>query len=125
MQDGRKLGNREDDWQGLVWCVVVVCFYSQKGSSADCTTGRVKIAQHIETKQHAAIKIVSKQALITSRMSINHAGEQQEKIMLGIEREIVLMKLIDHPNVLSLYDVYETSNDLYVHSHPSLLIRCD
>jgi len=33
--------------------------------------------------------------------------------MLGIEREIVLMKLIDHPNVLSLYDVYETSNDLY------------
>ena len=58
-------------------------------------------------------------------MSINHAGEQQEKVMLGIEREIVLMKLIDHPNVLSLYDVYETSNDLYVHSHPLLLIRCD
>jgi serine/threonine-protein kinase HSL1, negative regulator of Swe1 kinase len=49
-------------------------------------------------------------------MSITHAGEQQEKIMLGIEREIVLMKLIDHPNVLSLYDVYETSNDLYVPS---------
>lgn len=77
-------------------------------------TGRVKIAQHIETKQRAAIKIVSKHALITSRMSIAHAGEQQEKIMLGIEREIVLMKLIDHPNVLSLYDVYETSSDLYV-----------
>lgn len=88
-----------------------------EGSSADHITGRVKIAQHVETKQHAAIKIVSKQALITSRMSIAHAGEQQEKIMLGIEREIVLMKLIDHPNVLSLYDVYETSNDLYVPSH--------
>jgi serine/threonine-protein kinase HSL1 (negative regulator of Swe1 kinase) len=98
---------------------------TQERLSADCTTGRVKIARHIETKQHAAIKIVSKQALITSRMSITHAGEQQEKIMLGIEREIVLMKLIDHPNVLSLYDVYETSNDLYVLSHCLLLIRCD
>lgn len=45
-------------------------------------------------------------------MDMAQAGEQQEKIMLGIEREIVIMKLIDHPNVLSLYDVYETSNDL-------------
>jgi len=98
------------------------CCYTQWGSRAYRTTGRVKIAQHIETKQRAAIKIVSKHALITSRMSITHAGEQQEKIMLGIEREIVLMKLIDHPNVLSLYDVYETSSDLYVPSRRLLLI---
>jgi hypothetical protein len=111
VQDGRKLGNRKDDWQGLVWCVVVCC-HAPRDTRAYITTGRVKIAQHIETKQYAAIKIVSKHALITSRMSITHAPEQQEKIMLGIEREIVLMKLIDHPNVLSLYDVYETSNDL-------------
>ena len=45
--------------------------------------------------------------------------------MLGIEREIVLMKLIDHPNVLSLYDVYETSNDLYVPDFRFLLVRRD
>lgn len=34
--------------------------------------------------------------------------------MLGIEREIVIMKLIDHPNVLNLYDVWETSSELYL-----------
>jgi len=31
-----------------------------------------------------------------------------------MEREIVLMKLVDHPNVLKLYDVWETSTSLYL-----------
>lgn len=35
-------------------------------------------------------------------------------MLLGIEREIVIMKLIEHPNVLRLYDVWETGNDLCV-----------
>lgn len=34
--------------------------------------------------------------------------------MLGIEREIVIMKLIEHPNVLRLMDVWETTSELYV-----------
>ena len=75
-------------------------------------TGRVKIARHISTGEYAAVKIVSKQALITSRMSMTGISEQADKILLSIEREIVLMKLIDHPNILSLYDVWETSNEL-------------
>jgi len=37
-------------------------------------------------------------------------------MLLGIEREIVIMKLIEHPNVLRLYDVWETGNDLCVRS---------
>ena len=32
-----------------------------------------------------------------------------------MKREIVIMKLIEHPNVLRLYDVWETSGELYVH----------
>lgn len=40
-----------------------------KGSS-----GRVKIAKHSHTGQYAAVKIVPKHALISSRMSINEAG---------------------------------------------------
>lgn len=40
-----------------------------KGSS-----GRVKIAKHSVTGQYAAVKIVPKHALISSRMSINEAG---------------------------------------------------
>lgn len=40
-----------------------------KGSS-----GRVKIAKHSKTGQYAAVKIVPKHALVSSRMSINEAG---------------------------------------------------
>lgn len=52
--------------------------------------------------------------IISSRLSMNEAAGRAEKLLLGIEREIVIMKLIDHPNVLSLYDVWETDQDLYV-----------
>lgn len=37
---------------------------------------------------------------------------QNDKMLLGIEREIVIMKLIEHPNVMRLYDVWETTSDL-------------
>lgn len=74
--------------------------------------GRVKIAKHAITGKYAAIKIVPKQALVESRMSMSEAGARQDKVLLGIEREIVIMKLIDHPNVLNLYDVWETKSEL-------------
>ncbi|KAH7106012.1 kinase-like domain-containing protein [Auriculariales sp. MPI-PUGE-AT-0066] len=80
-----------------------------KGSS-----GRVKIARHSKTGLYAAVKIVSKQALLTSRMSMSDAADSAEKVLLSIEREIVIMKLIDHPNILKLYDVWETSTELYL-----------
>ena len=31
----------------------------------------------------------------------------------SIEREVVIMKLIEHPNVMSLYDVWENRGELY------------
>ncbi|OCF36519.1 CAMK/CAMKL/GIN4 protein kinase [Kwoniella heveanensis BCC8398] len=78
-------------------------------------SGRVKIAKHSKTGQYAAIKIVPKHALLmSSRMSITEAGAKHDKAVLGIEREIVIMKLIDHPNVMSLYDVWETAKELYL-----------
>ncbi|KAI9635899.1 serine/threonine-protein kinase [Dioszegia hungarica] len=80
-----------------------------KGSS-----GRVKIAKHAITGKYAAIKIVPKGLIISSRMSVSEAGARADKVLLGIEREIVIMKLIDHPNVLNLYDVWETSSELYL-----------
>lgn len=30
----------------------------------------------------------------------------------GIEREVVIMKLIEHPNVINLYDVWENRGEL-------------
>ena len=47
-------------------------------------------------------------------MSVSEAGAKHDKAILGIEREIVIMKLIDHPNVMSLYDVWETAKELLV-----------
>ncbi|KAG6891207.1 hypothetical protein C0995_008459 [Termitomyces sp. Mi166 len=85
------------------------------GSSARTSDlpGRVKIARHSETGQYAAIKIISKVAL-NSRVSINRMADATQHLQLAIEREIVVMKLLDHPNVMRLYDVWETSTELYL-----------
>lgn len=37
-------------------------------------------------------------------------------IPLAIEREIALMKLIDHPNIVKLYDIWENRQEMYVKS---------
>jgi hypothetical protein len=47
--------------------------------------GRVKIAKHVITRQYAAVKIVPKQALVNSRMSLTEAGAKNDKQLLGIE----------------------------------------
>ncbi|KAF5316620.1 hypothetical protein D9619_006678 [Psilocybe cf. subviscida] len=76
-------------------------------------TGHVRIARHSKTGQYAAIKIISKGAL-ASRVSLNRLADEVEHTLLAVEREIVVMKLIDHPNIMKLYDVWETSTSLYL-----------
>eukprot|EP01116_Phalansterium_solitarium_P023692 TRINITY_DN8435_c0_g1_i2.p1 TRINITY_DN8435_c0_g1~~TRINITY_DN8435_c0_g1_i2.p1 ORF type:complete len:667 (-),score=226.68 TRINITY_DN8435_c0_g1_i2:240-2240(-) len=67
------------------------------------TTGKVKLGHHKETGVKVAIKIISKDFL-TTRISM----------LKKVEREIAVMKVLDHPNVLKLYDVYETSKYLFL-----------
>lgn len=71
-------------------------------------TGRVLLATHMTTGQKAAVKVVSKSEL--------QEGETKgdNSLPYGIEREIIIMKLLTHPNVLRLYDVWETSKALYL-----------
>lgn len=86
-------------------------------------SGRVRKARHAITGQDAAVKIVSKQvakylrteSLANMDTMINSdpsAEGQRRKIPLAIEREVVIMKLIEHPHIISLYDVWENRGEL-------------
>ena len=84
-------------------------------------SGRVRRARHRYTGLDAAVKIVSKKSaeMMRSRslavMDIMaNVGEQSGKkiIPFGIERECVIMKLIEHPNVIKLYDMWENRGEL-------------
>lgn len=61
------------------------------------------------------MKIVNKESLLTkSRASLGSIAAESEHVLLSLEREIVVMKLIEHPNIIQLYDVWETSTELYM-----------
>ncbi|KAG1172393.1 hypothetical protein G6F70_006506 [Rhizopus microsporus] len=68
-------------------------------------SGRVKLGVHKNTGEQVAIKIISK-----THLAGNPAIEK------AVRREIAIMKLINHPNVMSLIDVIDdpASSDLYL-----------
>jgi len=83
-----------------VLCSHHCCFFPS--FSLHCTRqGCVKLARHRKTNEQVAVKIIPKASLV------NRAAVHR-----GIEREIAIMKLINHPHVIRLYDVYETDKEL-------------
>jgi serine/threonine protein kinase len=77
-------------------------------------SGRVKIAKHRHTGQLAAVKILPLQPLVNSRASLATQQAKSYKQRLGIDREITMMKLFNHPNIMRIYDVYEGEKELYL-----------
>ena len=86
-------------------------------------SGRVRKARHKYTGQDAAIKIISKksakmlrsESLAAMDTLVQSASTTGQRVMpFGIERECAIMKLIEHPNIISLYDVWENRGELYV-----------
>lgn len=77
------------------------------------STGRVRLAKNVNTGKLAAVKIVPKLNFkkIENPKYKNHDAT---RLPYGIEREIIIMKLISHPNIMGLYDVWENKNDLYL-----------
>ena len=63
--------------------------------------GKVKLAFDKDTGEQVAIKIINRDLVV-------------KKPSMGpkLEREMAIMKLLDHPNILHMYDVIETSEYL-------------
>lgn len=93
------------------------------------SSGRVRLAKHTVTGQLAAVKIVPKSLVHgtsasdqdISAASANTSQANHERAPYGIEREVIIMKLIEHPNVMALYDVWENKGELYVSLSTSFL----
>ncbi|XP_063700636.1 serine/threonine-protein kinase BRSK1 [Culicoides brevitarsis] len=64
-------------------------------------TGLVKLGVHCISGKKVAIKIINREKLTKS-------------VLMKVEREIAIMKLIDHPYVLGLMEVYENKKYLYL-----------
>lgn len=66
-------------------------------------TGKVKLAVERETNRQCAIKIIAKSSFDT-----------RPNLQTKIQREIALMRLVDHPHLLKLIDVLESPRHLYI-----------
>lgn len=75
--------------------------YKQGKTLGKGQTGLVKTGIHCQTGETVAIKIINRTKL-------------SQSIINKVEREIAIMKLIEHPNVLALFDVYENNKFLYL-----------
>ncbi|KAJ3116515.1 MAP microtubule affinity-regulating kinase 1 [Phlyctochytrium bullatum] len=63
---------------------------------------KVKLAIHRLTNEKVAIKVIDKESL------------PDEYSLKNIHREAQIMRLLDHPNIIQLYEVMETKKELYL-----------
>lgn len=78
------------------------------------STGRVRLAKNVHTGKLAAVKIVPKLNFKKIENPKYRKNDDSSHLPYGIEREIIIMKLISHPNIMGLYDVWENKTDLYL-----------
>ncbi|KAH0795517.1 CAMK family protein kinase [Histomonas meleagridis] len=67
------------------------------------STCKVKLAQHCQTEELVAIKIIKKSHFI-----------QKPNLEKKIQREIALMKLLNHPHIIKLKEVLESPRHLHL-----------
>jgi hypothetical protein len=90
-------------------------------------TGTVRLGTHRWNNFEVAFKIIEKKYLIGEQEGGNAPNPgatggaappssevEQSKLWKKVKREIAILKLIEHPHVLKLYDVLETENRLYL-----------
>lgn len=83
----------------------------------------MRLVRHSGTGQYGAAKIISKataeKVRALSLANLIQSAEQESSlypngkvIPFGLEREICIMKLLDHPNIVRLYDIWENRDEL-------------
>ncbi|KIW09359.1 uncharacterized protein PV09_00257 [Verruconis gallopava] len=88
-------------------------------------TARVRKVKHAVTGQIGVAKIIpvamAERARAISLANLVRSAERgdptlhfDKAIPLGLEREIAIMKLLKHPNIVRLYDVWENRNEIYL-----------
>ncbi|VBB73510.1 Putative serine/threonine-protein kinase [Podospora comata] len=91
------------------------------------TSARVRLARHRVTGQLVAIKILSKStAFINQSGSLANLDRLEyrtpqtdaegglRRMPIAIEREIAVLKLIEHPNIIKLLDIWENRSEIYM-----------
>ncbi|GAP87241.2 putative serine threonine protein kinase [Rosellinia necatrix] len=90
-----------------------------KGSAA-----RVRLARHQTTQDVVAVKILAKN--MTQLAAAGSMAEldkwdrtrdefnSQRHMPLSIEREVAVLKLIDHPHIVKLHDIWENRSEIYL-----------
>ena len=63
--------------------------------------GKVKIATHSKTRRKVAVKIISKSKLTAETVKM-------------AKREVKIMKMLRHPNIVRLYELIETPSHLFI-----------
>ena len=66
------------------------------------TFSTVKLGEHIKTKQKVAIKILDKEKIKT------------KEDLTRIQREIKILSIMDHPNIIKTYQISETPKNYFI-----------
>ena len=66
------------------------------------TFGKVKLSIHLPTKEYVAIKILEKSRI------------QDKEELERVQKEIKYLKLLNHPNIIQIYEVIENEEFFYI-----------
>ena len=77
-------------------CIIIVQTDLGKGKF-----GQVKLATHIKTQNKVAIKVIKKKNMSLKELELQ-------------KREIEVLKICQHPNIIRLIDVFENPDYIYI-----------
>ncbi|KAJ3060458.1 hypothetical protein HDU98_003565, partial [Podochytrium sp. JEL0797] len=81
---------------------LVISNYRLDKTIGQGTYGKVKLGIHVTTFERAAIKVIEKSQIKSSKQ------------VARLQREIRFLKLLHHPHIVQVYDVVETDAFIYI-----------